>query len=119
MQRLPKEQTLLIYSYWDGYLRDGENQNPDFVEVWKMFPNKQQLHTSGHASTNFLAQVCQAANPTAAIIPIHSQQSDDFKGTEISDELKEKVITASDSKQNIEIVIKKQGLSQSHHFFPR
>ena len=60
------------------------------------------------ASTKiFLAQVCQAVNPTTAIIPIHSQHSDDFKKLPINEELKEKIVTTSDIKQNIKIVIKK------------
>ncbi|MDR2971411.1 MAG: MBL fold metallo-hydrolase, partial [Bacteroidales bacterium] len=68
LQQLPQEQTLLIYSYWDGYLKS-ENIIPDFAEVWDMFSNKQQLHTSGHASAECLAEVCQLVNPTTAIIP--------------------------------------------------
>ena len=46
LRRLPNEQVLLIYSYWGGYLGAGENQIPDFMEIWNMFTNKTQLHTS-------------------------------------------------------------------------
>lgn len=103
LQRLPKEQILLIYSHWDGYLQEGENQNPDFVELWNLFTNKLQLHTSGHASTDCLAEVCNLVNPAAGIIPIHSQNSDDFKKLPIRNELKEKIITESTIKQGIKL----------------
>ena len=95
LQRLPEEETLLIYSFWEGYLKEGENQMSSYVEIWNMFANKRQLHTSGHASAECLADVCQLVNPTTGIIPIHSDCSDDFKNLPISDALKEKVTTAS------------------------
>jgi len=105
LQWLPQEQTLLIYSYWDGYLNEGENQIEDFTDIWNIFPNKVRLHTSGHASADCLAEVCQTVNPTTAIIPIHSQVSDDFKKLPLTDELKAKITTESAVKQGIEIKI--------------
>ena len=102
---LPNEQILLIYSYWDGYLHDDGNQIPDFLDIWNMFPNKLQLHTSGHASAATLIEVCQTVNPTTAIIPIHSQCSDDYKKLPLPDGLKAKIITESAKKQGIEIII--------------
>jgi ribonuclease J len=75
------------------------------MEIWNMFPNKLQLHTSGHASAECLVEVCQTVNPATAIIPIHSQHSDAYKKLPLADELKEKIITQSTTKQNIEIII--------------
>jgi ribonuclease J len=86
-------------------LGKGENQIPDFVEIWNMFPNKIQLHTSGHASAECLAEICQTVNPVTGIIPIHSQHSEDYKKMPLNAGLKEKIITESATKQGIEIII--------------
>jgi hypothetical protein len=73
-----------------------------------MFPNKLQLHTSGHASADCLVEVCKLVNPATAIIPIHSQVSDDFRKLPMSDELKSKIITQSSVTEGVEIVIDKK-----------
>lgn len=95
LEQLPAEQTLLIYSMWSGYIKDGENQNPDYVRLWERFEHKEALHTSGHASPETLAEVCNLINPTTAIIPIHSEHSKDFAKLDISEELKNKVTTST------------------------
>ncbi|MDR1582861.1 MAG: MBL fold metallo-hydrolase [Prevotellaceae bacterium] len=94
LEQLSAEQTLLIYSMWSGYIKDGENQNPDFVRLIDLFKFKfkyEELHTSGHASPETLAKVCNLINPTTAIIPIHSECSKEFRELAISDELKDKI----------------------------
>ena len=100
------EETLLIYSMWDGYInkkvKNGENLMKGYLDIWNLFPNKEKLHTSGHATAETLAKVCELVNPKMAIIPIHSEYSDDFKKLPISDELKSKVITEQDIERKYE-----------------
>jgi hypothetical protein len=86
-------------------LSEGENQLPDYAEIWNMFPNRVKLHTSGHASSDCLAEVCRLVNPAAGIIPIHSRQSDDYRNLPIDDALKEKIITKSKTIRDMEIKI--------------
>lgn len=102
---LHENETLFIYSMWSGYLED-EHRNSDYTKLWDMFPNKVKLHTSGHASAEILAKVCNAVNPRTAIIPIHSECSRDFSKLNISDELKDRVIYDYCTKDNITILIK-------------
>jgi hypothetical protein len=85
-----------------------------FLDIWNMFPNKLQLHTSGHASAATLIEVCQTVNPTTAIIPIHSQCSDDYKKLPLPDGLKAKIITESAKKQGIEIVIDNKNIKDPY-----
>jgi ribonuclease J len=96
-ERLPAEDTLLIYSMWDGYINEnvkkGENIIQKYLTIWNLFTNKEKIHTSGHATAETLAKVCELVNPTTAIIPIHSEHSADFLKINIPDSLKEKVIT--------------------------
>ena len=95
-ERLPAEDTLLIYSMWDGYINEkvkkGENIVQDYLRILNLFKNKKILHTSGHATAETLAKVCALVNPKKAIIPIHSEQSADFLKLDIPDSMKEKVI---------------------------
>jgi len=96
LERLPAEETLLIYSMWDGYINEkvenGDNLVQDYLSIWNLFGNKVKIHTSGHATAETLVKVCQLVNPKKAIIPIHSEHSDDIFMLNISDSLKEKII---------------------------
>ncbi|WP_436414825.1 MBL fold metallo-hydrolase [Petrimonas sp.] len=101
LTKLPKDQTLLIYSKWNGYIKDGENQKNSYVSLYNLFENKKCIHTSGHASPESLAKVCNMVNPTTAIIPIHSEKSDEFNKLSISEDLKAKIVTHSVARNNI------------------
>ena len=109
LRQLPAEETLLIYSMWDGYInedvKNGENVKSDYLDIWNLFKNKEKLHTSGHATSETLEKVCELVNPKTAIIPIHSEHSADIFKLNISAELKDKIITTSCNKNNIEIRI--------------
>jgi ribonuclease J len=96
LEQLPEEQTLLIYSMWSGYIKEGENQKTEYVQMYNLFKHKEDLHTSGHASPDCLADVCTRVNPTTAIIPIHTECSEKFAALKISEDLKNKVTTATD-----------------------
>lgn len=71
-----------------------------------LFPNFEYLHTSGHATTDTLAEVCRTVNPRTAIIPIHREKDSDFAALDIGDELRGRVTTASQTIDGMEIVIK-------------
>jgi ribonuclease J len=62
--------TCLVYSMWDGYLRD-ERMLP--FRRWLDFHSVPlyKCHTSGHASVKDLKRLC-AAFPGAAVVPIHT-----------------------------------------------
>jgi ribonuclease J len=103
---LNMQDSVLIYSMWGGYINpESKHANKNYLDFIAKFPVVEHLHTSGHASADCLAEVCNLVNPSAAIIPIHSEFSDDFKKLPIRDELKEKIVTASDMKFGIEIII--------------
>ena len=81
----------LIYSMWEGYLdpsRDAYN------EKLAAFCNKYHAlhkHTSGHAYPELIEKVIEEVNPTQRIWPIHTENADEFKKLNISEELKGKV----------------------------
>ncbi len=103
--QLPKEKVLFVYSMWGGYLNEGIHRKQEYVELWKLFVNREELHTSGHATAATLAEVCKKVNPVSAIIPIHSEFSQNFDKLRISDELKNKIITKTMKMKNVKIII--------------
>lgn len=79
------EETCLVYSQFHGYIdsRDGNtafNQELyDFVNQFREMGCvvKDDLHTSGHASRQDLARLCEQVNPRL-IVPIHKDERSDF-----------------------------------------
>lgn len=63
------DETLFIYSMWEGYLR--QQRNP-LINMMQGLPATVHLHTSGHATRKDIVDVCNAVAPKQAIIPIHS-----------------------------------------------
>lgn len=90
---LDNEQTILIYSMWSGYIdpqsKHAKKRYLDFIEL---FPKMNKIHTSGHASADCLADVCNLIDPKSGIIPIHSENSSDYYKLPIKEELKSKII---------------------------
>ena len=105
LPQLPKEDTILIYSQFEGYISSGDkayNESLDkFIHSYDW--NLKYLHTSGHASLETLAKVCNMVNPTSAIIPIHKDDGSDFKSLDITDALKDKVVEHDTIVNGIEI----------------
>ncbi len=94
-----------------GYLSKGllpthTAYNPKTKAFVDRFPNFEYLHTSGHATTDTLAEVCRTINPSTAIIPIHREKDSDFASLDIGDELRSRVATTSQTVDEIEIVVK-------------
>ena len=84
----------LIYSMWDGYLKDKPEQiNQDIRHIVNdIFGGQYEyLHTSGHADIDTIRKVCDITKPRIGIISIHhdptSHLSDSLKnGMRIIDE---------------------------------
>lgn len=75
------EETLIIYSMWEGYLKQPKNA---FEQMFKGFKNVKHLHTSGHATKQIIMDVCKTVNPKQAIIPIHIDKSELFNDLGLS-----------------------------------
>ena len=107
MPLLPKEETVFIYSQFKGYILPEHTaysaSTDSFVHSHDW--NLEYLHTSGHASRDALAMVCNTVNPTSAIIPIHREKGSDFTSLDISDELKDRVVTSDTTVDDIEIKV--------------
>ena len=105
---LDKEQCCLVYSQFKGYILKEhtafQQGTYDFIHSYDW--HFKYLHTSGHASKDTLAKVCNLVYPKLAIIPIHREKESDFSELEIADVLKKRVITHSTSIQNVDIIIK-------------
>jgi ribonuclease J len=103
----PKE-TCFLYSQFLGYILKEhsafQQSTYDFVHShdWHF----EYLHTSGHASREALAAVCNAVNPRLAIIPIHREAGSDFRSLDLPQELKDKVHTESTTIEDVKIIIK-------------
>lgn len=105
-----KSETVLIYSMWKEYINPvSRHANKRYLDFVGKFPRVKKIHTSGHASADCLVDVCNLVNPTSGIIPIHSENSSNYKKLPIKDELKSKIITKSKKINDvmIEIPLKK------------
>ena len=74
LDRLSQEETLLIYSSWDGYYKNAEQvkANPKYKEFREMFHNVVDIHTSGHADKVTIRKVIKTLCPKE-VICIHKE----------------------------------------------
>ena len=74
LDKLPQEETLLIYSSWDGYYKNPEQVkvNPTYKQFRDMFYNVVDIHTSGHADRQTIEKVIKTVNPKE-VICIHKE----------------------------------------------
>lgn len=74
LDRLSQEETLLIYSSWDGYYKNAEQvkANPKYKEFREMFYNVVDIHTSGHADKATIRKVIETVCPKE-VICIHKE----------------------------------------------
>lgn len=90
MEEFREYHPVLIYSLWDGYLREDKDYARqdmiDLVNAWS--ENVVHLHTSGHASPDTVADVITAVNPSDAIVPVHTENPDGFMRLEIAEKYK-------------------------------
>ncbi len=66
------EQSIILYSMWDGYRTRPGSTIPDFPNLAGRWDS---LHTSGHASQKDIQMVIEKINPDM-IIPIHTDSPD-------------------------------------------
>lgn len=106
ISRLDPDDTVLIYSMWKEYInQSGKHIIQRYVDFISMFPHVEKLHTSGHASPKFLAEMCSLVNPTLGIIPIHSEESANYTSLPIDKYLKDKIILSSSCIGGVDIQI--------------
>ena len=107
--QIDSKETVLIYSMWKEYINpDSKHSIKRYLNFVGKFQNVKKIHTSGHASADFLADVCNLVNPTAGIIPIHSESSVDFQKLKIKEELKSKIIVTSKIVNEVNVEIPKR-----------
>ena len=72
--KLPQEETLLIYSSWDGYYKIPEQveTNSKYKDFRAMFHNVVDIHTSGHADKATIKKVIETIKPKE-VICIHKE----------------------------------------------
>lgn len=87
-------QTLLIYSSWDGYYKIPEQVevNPSYKSFRELFNNVVDIHTSGHADVATITEVIKTVNPRVGIIGIHKDVSTSLTSLDLPKDLKEKII---------------------------
>ena len=72
---LPDNDTILIYSSWDGYYKIPEQVkvNPMYKMFRDSFNNVVDIHTSGHADRETIRKVIEIVNPKEDVIVIHRE----------------------------------------------
>jgi ribonuclease J len=107
LPQLDRKKTILIYSLWKQYINPDNKKHvkENYLQFIERFPAVEKIHTSGHASAEALAKVCNLVNPFMAVIPIHSEYTKNFVKLDITEELKTKIITQSTVIQDVEIII--------------
>lgn len=68
MKEFDPSECLVLFSMWQGYLKDPEYGFDGFLEGYTW----QHHHTSGHADRRAIIEVCRAVRPRIGILPIHS-----------------------------------------------
>jgi len=68
ISKFDKDESLIVYSLWQGYLTRTDNNLKEFLKHRNMV----QLHTSGHADPGTIKRVIEIVNPKEGVIPIHS-----------------------------------------------
>ncbi|MBU2101796.1 MAG: MBL fold metallo-hydrolase [Candidatus Omnitrophica bacterium] len=69
----------LIYSQWEGYLKREDRSTNNFLRFIKDFNLKMELvHTSGHATVDKLKILAKSIKPKKKIIPIHTLSPEKF-----------------------------------------
>jgi len=106
LPQINMENAVLIYSMWKEYINpESKHAKKKYLDFIKKISNVQLIHTSGHASSDCLASVCNLVNPTLGIIPIHSDNTKNFKSLKIKEELKEKIIIKSQKMNDVMIEV--------------
>jgi ribonuclease J len=75
IKELPIEETLLIYSSWEGYYTIPEQiaANPNYKKFRELFFNVVDIHTSGHADKTTIRKVVDIVKPQETVF-IHKEK---------------------------------------------
>jgi ribonuclease J len=75
IKELPIEETLLIYSSWEGYYTIPEQiaANPNYKKFRELFFNVVDIHTSGHADKTTIRKVIDIVKPQETVF-IHKEK---------------------------------------------
>ena len=75
INELPIEETVLIYSSWEGYYTIPEQiaANPNYKKFRELFCNVVDIHTSGHADKTTIRKVIDMVKPRETIF-IHKEK---------------------------------------------
>lgn len=73
--QLSDDETVLIYSSWDGYYKIPEQVevNPMYKLFRDSFNNVVDIHTSGHADRETIKKIIKIVNPKDEVIVIHKE----------------------------------------------
>lgn len=85
---LPNGTINLIYSQWEGYLKEGHKTYCADLIQSLIDSNKvvfQHIHTSGHATLSDLKRLAKAVNPKK-IVPIHTENPEKLKQEFVKDD---------------------------------
>lgn len=76
LKELPIEETILIYSSWEGYYIIPEQiaVNPSYKKFRELFFNVVDIHTSGHADKTTIQKVIDVVKPQKTIF-IHKERN--------------------------------------------
>lgn len=73
------EESVLVYSMWDGYIE----RNEELKELKEIWGNKfLSLHSSGHASADDIkkmVEICSKGKDGTFVVPMHLENFDDIK----------------------------------------
>lgn len=67
----------LLYSMWKGYI-EGSKVDEDILYMTKLFSNRIDLHTSGHAYVETIAKLINTTKPKK-VIPMHTEFAKGFQ----------------------------------------
>ena len=90
---------LLIYSMWDGYVKEGaDTYDEDLGHLYHNWPEERRvdLHTSGHATADDIQKMILTVKPLKYILPIHTERPEMFEKLDIG-EYADRIKTFDDS----------------------
>ncbi len=99
IERFKDKNPIIIYSMWDGYIDEKKGKAAynkewaDFLKTYKDSGQYRDLHTSGHATAEMIADVIKAVDPQTAIIPMHTENVDGFRELDIDERYKNMIRT--------------------------
>lgn len=94
LNRFGQDDCGLIFASWpQNYLNElNRKLMPEFAAIHALFHNVVDIHTTGHALPNHIAQLAEAVQPREAIVCIHSDCPQEILNINLSQRLAAKVV---------------------------